>query len=76
VLAVGQSIYDTTDVTKVRDQVCIVRDREEVRRGVPRSGEGGEFSTVEYVWPRPGETEPAPKASYALPTTRPRSGGS
>jgi signal transduction histidine kinase len=24
----------------------------------------GEFSVVEYVWPRPGETEPSPKASY------------
>ena len=24
----------------------------------------GEFNVVEYVWPRPGETEPSPKASY------------
>lgn len=24
----------------------------------------GEFKTVEYLWPRPGETEPIPKASY------------
>ena len=24
----------------------------------------GEFSVVEYVWPRPGETEPVQKASY------------
>jgi signal transduction histidine kinase len=24
----------------------------------------GEFKVVEYVWPRPGETEPSPKASY------------
>ena len=24
----------------------------------------GEFNTVEYVWPRPGESEPLPKASY------------
>lgn len=24
----------------------------------------GEFNTVEYLWPRPGETEPMPKASY------------
>jgi signal transduction histidine kinase len=23
-----------------------------------------EFKIVEYVWPRPGETEPSPKASY------------
>ena len=26
--------------------------------------EEGEFNVVEYVWPRPGETEPSPKASY------------
>ena len=24
----------------------------------------GEFNVVEYVWPRPGESEPSPKASY------------
>ena len=24
----------------------------------------GEFNVVEYVWPRPGENEPSPKASY------------
>ena len=24
----------------------------------------GKFNAVEYVWPRPGETEPSPKASY------------
>jgi signal transduction histidine kinase len=24
----------------------------------------GEFNVVEYLWPRPGETEPMPKASY------------
>jgi signal transduction histidine kinase len=24
----------------------------------------GEFNVVEYVWPRPGETEPSSKASY------------
>jgi signal transduction histidine kinase len=24
----------------------------------------GEFMVVEYVWPRPGETKPSPKASY------------
>jgi signal transduction histidine kinase len=24
----------------------------------------GKFSLVEYVWPRPGETKPVPKASY------------
>jgi signal transduction histidine kinase len=24
----------------------------------------GEFNVVEYEWPRPGETEPSPKASY------------
>ena len=24
----------------------------------------GELSVVEYVWPRPGETEPLPKTAY------------
>ena len=24
----------------------------------------GEYNVVEYVWPRPGETEPSPKTSY------------
>ena len=24
----------------------------------------GEFNTVDYVWPRPGEDEPVPKSSY------------
>ena len=24
----------------------------------------GEYNAVEYVWPRPGETEPSPKTSY------------
>lgn len=28
----------------------------------------GEYNVVEYVWPRPGETEPSPKASYITKT--------
>jgi hypothetical protein len=24
----------------------------------------GDFNTVDYVWPRPGETDPVPKSSY------------
>jgi signal transduction histidine kinase len=50
---VGQSIYDTTDAAgKKFGEEFHAMARE------------GEFSVVEYVWPRPGETKPAPKASY------------
>jgi signal transduction histidine kinase len=50
---VGQSIYETTDATGKKFG--------EEFHAVAREGE---FNVVEYVWPRPGETEPVPKASY------------
>lgn len=28
------------------------------------SAKEGEFQEVQYMWPRPGETEPSPKSSY------------
>ena len=31
----------------------------------------GKFNAVEYVWPRPGETEPSPKTSYITKAGQP-----
>ena len=50
---VGRRIYDLTDAAGKRfgeeiDAVAVE----------------GEFNVVEYVWPRPGETEPVPKVTY------------
>jgi signal transduction histidine kinase len=50
---VGQSIYETTDATGKKFG--------EEFHAVAREGE---FNIVEYVWPRPGETDPVPKATY------------
>ena len=50
---VGQSIYDTTDASGKKFG--------EEFHAVAREGE---FNVVEYVWPRPGETEAVPKATY------------
>jgi signal transduction histidine kinase len=50
---VGQSIYDTADATGKKFG--------EEFHAVAREGE---FNVVEYVWPRPGETEPVPKTTY------------
>jgi signal transduction histidine kinase len=50
---VGQSIYDLTDAAgkKFGEEIHTV-------------AVGGEFNVVEYVWPRPGETEAVPKTTY------------
>jgi signal transduction histidine kinase len=50
---IGQSMRDVTDKAgkKFGDEFYTV-------------AEEGEFNVVEYVWPRPGETEGAPKASH------------
>ncbi|MCC2662781.1 MAG: hypothetical protein K0R41_3056 [Geminicoccaceae bacterium] len=50
---VGQSLRDLTDAAgkKVGEEFYEVAAE-------------GELSVVEYVWPRPGETEAVPKASY------------
>jgi signal transduction histidine kinase len=50
---VGQSIYEMTDATgkKFGEEIDAVAME-------------GEFNVVEYVWPRPGETEAVPKATY------------
>ncbi|HEU5450234.1 MAG TPA: cache domain-containing protein [Acidimicrobiia bacterium] len=50
---VGQSIYDLTDGTGRKFG-------EEIHRAAVE----GEFNVVEYVWPRPGETEAVPKTTY------------
>jgi signal transduction histidine kinase len=50
---VGQRIYDLTDAAGKRfgEEIHAV-------------AADGEFNVVEYVWPRPGETEAVPKATY------------
>ena len=50
---VGQSIYDLTDAAgkKFGEEIHAVAVE-------------GEFNVVEYVWPRPGETEAVPKTTY------------
>jgi signal transduction histidine kinase len=50
---VGRNIYELTDAAgkKFGEQIHAVAVE-------------GEFNTVEYVWPRPGETEPVPKETY------------
>jgi signal transduction histidine kinase len=50
---VGQSIYDLTDAAgkKFGEEIHAV-------------AADGEVNVVEYVWPRPGETEAVPKATY------------
>jgi signal transduction histidine kinase len=50
---VGQRIYDMADAAgkKFGEEFHAVATE-------------GEFHVVEYVWPRPGETEPVPKATY------------
>jgi signal transduction histidine kinase len=50
---VGRSIYEVIDVAgkKVGEEIQAVAKE-------------GQINTVEYLWPRPGETEPAPKATY------------
>jgi signal transduction histidine kinase len=50
---VGQSIYDLTDAAgkKFGEEIHAVAVE-------------GEFNVVEYVWPRPGETEAVPKTAY------------
>jgi signal transduction histidine kinase len=50
---VGQSIYEVTDVAgkKFGEDIQAVAAE-------------GETNTVEYLWPRPGETEAVPKVTY------------
>jgi signal transduction histidine kinase len=50
---VGRSIYELTDAAgkKFGEEIDAVATEDE-------------FNTVEYVWPRPGETEPVPKVTY------------
>jgi signal transduction histidine kinase len=50
---VGRSIYDLTDAAGKRfgEEIDAVAAE-------------GEIKVVEYVWPRPGETQAVPKASY------------
>jgi signal transduction histidine kinase len=50
---VGQSMRDVTDKAgkKIGEEFYAVAAE-------------GEFNVVEYMWPRPGETEAVPKASY------------
>jgi signal transduction histidine kinase len=50
---VGQSMRDVTDKAGKKFGEEFYRVAAE-----------GEFNVVEYVWPRPGETEAVPKASY------------
>jgi signal transduction histidine kinase len=50
---VGQSMRDVTD-----------RVGKKFGEEFYRVAAEGEFNVVEYVWPRPGETEAVPKASY------------
>ena len=50
---VGQSIYDLTDATAKKSG-------EEIHAVAVE----GELNVVEYVWPRPGETEGVPKTTY------------
>jgi signal transduction histidine kinase len=50
---VGRNIYKLTDATGKRfgEEIQAVATEDQ-------------FNTVEYVWPRPGQTEPVPKATY------------
>jgi len=50
---VGRNIYELTDATGKRfgEEIQAVAMEDQ-------------FNTVEYIWPRPGETEPVPKATY------------
>ena len=50
---VGRNIYELTDAAGKRfgEEIHAVATE-------------GEFNVVEYVWPRPGETEAVPKATY------------
>lgn len=50
---VGRNIYELTDATgkKFGEEIHAVATE-------------GELHLVEYVWPRPGETEAVPKATY------------
>jgi signal transduction histidine kinase len=50
---VGRSIYELTDAAG-----------EKFGEEIDAVAEEGEFHIVEYVWPRPGETEAVPKATY------------
>ena len=50
---VGRSIYELTDATGKKFG-------EEIHAAAAE----GEFNVVEYVWPRPGETEAVPKTTY------------
>jgi signal transduction histidine kinase len=50
---VGQSMRDVTDETGKKFGEELIAAAAE-----------GEFNVVEYVWPRPGQTEGVPKASY------------
>jgi signal transduction histidine kinase len=49
----GQSIYGLTDAAGRK-----------FGEGIHAVATEGEFNLVEYVWPRPGETEAVPKATY------------
>jgi signal transduction histidine kinase len=49
----GRNIYELTDAAGKKFG-------EEIQTGATE----GEFHVVEYVWPRPGETEAVPKATY------------
>jgi signal transduction histidine kinase len=50
---VGRNIYELTDAAgkKFGEEIHAVAAEDE-------------FNTVEYLWPRPGETEPVPKVTY------------
>jgi signal transduction histidine kinase len=50
---VGRSIYEVIDVAgkKVGEEIQAVAAE-------------GQINTVEYLWPRPGETAPVPKVTY------------
>jgi hypothetical protein len=50
---VGRNIYELTDAAgkKFGEEIQAVATEDQ-------------FNTVEYVWPKPGETEPVPKATY------------
>ncbi|MEZ5863930.1 MAG: cache domain-containing protein [Geminicoccaceae bacterium] len=50
---VGRDVRELTDVAGTKFGVAFYESAVE-----------GEFNTVEYLWPRPGGTEPLPKASY------------
>ena len=50
---VGQSLRDLTDAAG-----------RNIGEEISRAAAEGELNVVEYVWPRPGETEAVPKASY------------